>query len=319
MDNINFPSLDAAIQSIECWTQHYRTAPRTALWYGFETYIRLQAGLPNFVPIMNRVDHAPITEGMIEGYVDSFDLKGPYPQLFFSKEKLNRVILKQGRRGLMRPRKVTNPYLFYRHYKKIEMAATASGVVFFPKHTTFSGVGGSDATWDTVAQSAKKLEESFDRVTVCMFWKDFSVSAHLPFIDRGLSVVTAGHMFDPNFIPRLYGIIRDHEYSCGNAFATHALISLEMGLPYFHWGPVSDVKNSVNDYPYPMVNFDQPRDAHITGEIREKLVNRFMSQEDAASQNELRAAILIAIVIFPFYFLRNYWRKLQWKRAQARK
>jgi hypothetical protein len=105
------------------------------------------------------------------------------------------------------------------------------GTLFFPSHSTHHVV--AEQHTSEIAESLVTLPEEFQPVTVCMYWKDVLLG-HAPSYEKfGLRVVSAGHMYDPEFLFRLYGLCRSFRYAAGNQFGSHTFYSTFAGCRYF--------------------------------------------------------------------------------------
>jgi hypothetical protein len=78
-------------------------------------------------------------------------------------------------------------------------------LVVFPAHSNHRMQVAFDA--DALCRRLETLQREFPRVLVCVFWKDVLHGLHRPFQARGFSCTSAGHMFDPAFLPRLRQIL----------------------------------------------------------------------------------------------------------------
>jgi len=86
---------------------------------------------------------------------------------------------------------------------------------------------------ERLADELVKLPEKFQPVSVCIFWRDYNLGHHRPFAARGLKIVSAGHMFDPFFLWRLYALCRPNKYSSGNGIGSYIWYSMAAGCQYF--------------------------------------------------------------------------------------
>jgi hypothetical protein len=102
-------------------------------------------------------------------------------------------------------------------------------LVVFPTHSTHR----VRTEFDMAAFLAMIADvgSSYDRVVVCVYWKDVLQGMHLRFRERGLECVSAGHMFDPQFLPRLVGILDRATMVFTNEVGTQILYATLLGKP----------------------------------------------------------------------------------------
>ena len=67
-----------------------------------------------------------------------------------------------------------------------------------------------------------------------MYWQDYLLNHHLPFLERGLPVVSAGHSNDRDFLLRQAYLLKKHRYAASNAIGSHTFYSVQdrVSLPY---------------------------------------------------------------------------------------
>jgi len=109
--------------------------------------------------------------------------------------------------------------------------AARAGTLFFPSHSSHRVTTAAD--FAGLAEVLVRLDERFQPVTVCIYWRDFQLGRHSPFLDRGLRVVSAGHMYDPAFLFRLYYLCQSHRYACGNHVGSSLLYAVLAGCRFF--------------------------------------------------------------------------------------
>lgn len=103
----------------------------------------------------------------------------------------------------------------------------------FPTHSTHW----VDVSYDTEA-FCKKIKEikntyNFDSVRICLYWKDIINGFHKIYQDNGFKCVSAGHIYDKNFLPRLKSIIELSDVTMSNAYGTHVAYSFCLNKPHY--------------------------------------------------------------------------------------
>lgn len=78
----------------------------------------------------------------------------------------------------------------------------------------------------------KKLH-NFDSVTICFYYADIQRKFHKKFDGYGFNFVTAGHILDPMFIPRLKTIIKLSDVTMSNSIGSHTFYSIGLNKPNY--------------------------------------------------------------------------------------
>lgn len=106
------------------------------------------------------------------------------------------------------------------------------GTIFFPTHSTHHIKANINS--DLIAETLANLDGEYHPVTVCLYWKDYNLGRYAPYLKKGLQVVSAGHIYDPNFLFRFYHLCSLHHYSAGNSVGSYIPFSIKSGCSYFH-------------------------------------------------------------------------------------
>ena len=120
------------------------------------------------------------------------------------------------------------------------------GTLFFPSHSTHHLTAHTD--FEGLAESLLRLDERLQPVTVCIYWRDYELGRHLPFHYRGLRVVSAGHIYDREFLFRLYFLCRSHLYAASNSLGTHLAYSLISGCTFFYHDGFDVLQSGTNEF-----------------------------------------------------------------------
>ena len=107
-----------------------------------------------------------------------------------------------------------------------------SGTVVFPVHSTHWISAQFDN--ETFADELRKLPDAMQPVVVCIYWKDYLKGSHEVYQRRGMQVISAGHMFDRDFLLRFYDICRQFKFAVGNAIGTHLFYAVNSGCSFAH-------------------------------------------------------------------------------------
>jgi hypothetical protein len=106
-------------------------------------------------------------------------------------------------------------------------------LVVFPSHSTHS----SEVKYNMEAfcERIKTLSVHFDKVRVCLYWKDVLLGHNKAYEKFGFECITAGHMFDKNFMPRLKSIIESADMGMSNAVGDFIPFCIFLKKPFYLW------------------------------------------------------------------------------------
>lgn len=194
-------------------------------FYGNDFVLKKYADMPQTYCLKLVIPHGTSTS---EDYVWEAEVKAPLPAILCyssHREAANRR---------------TNKYIVYSTYPFVYVVEMLSsqpkperrGTMFFPTHSTHHVTAQMD--FEAMAEELKQLDEQYQPVTVCVYWRDFNLGHHLPFQERGLSIVSAGHMHDPAFLFRFYHLCSVHRYSSSNLVGSSLFYSVKSGCSYFY-------------------------------------------------------------------------------------
>lgn len=119
-------------------------------------------------------------------------------------------------------------------YPTEDLNASRTGTVVFPAHSSHHIIAEFD--YQSYADELIRLPDKYHPVVVCMYWKDWLIGRARPFLDRGLPVVSAGHIYDDLFQYRLYDICRHFRFATSNILGTHLFSSVKAGCSFFLTG-----------------------------------------------------------------------------------
>ncbi|MDP6447755.1 MAG: hypothetical protein QGG36_32395 [Pirellulaceae bacterium] len=111
-------------------------------------------------------------------------------------------------------------------------AAEPRGTVVFPCHSTHTI--SVSFNHDAFARELAALPPRFHPITACIYWKNYLEGEHHPYADQGMDVVTAGHIFDHDFMLRMHDICRRFRYATSNAVGTHVFMAVSSGCRFFY-------------------------------------------------------------------------------------
>lgn len=191
-------------------------------YYGHATLLKQYAGLPPGRSLKVAVEHGV----RLSGSIWAVDLNTEMPVFLCAGEAQAREF---ERRSGGRKRAFSIGPL-YRYLPRADAPRQRDRVlVAFPSHSTHRVRAEFDA--GAFADRIAELAGDFDRVRVCVYWKDVLQGRHEPYRARGFECVSAGHMYDVDFLPRLVDILRPAAMVVSNEVGTHLLVATLMGIP----------------------------------------------------------------------------------------
>lgn len=114
---------------------------------------------------------------------------------------------------------------------KKERERLGPSLLLFPLHSTLD----TNANFNIIklCNLVKKIGKNFNTIRVCLYWTDILKGNYKIYQDFGFETVTAGHILDPNFIPRLKSIINLSSYTVSNGISTHIAYCLLLNKPHY--------------------------------------------------------------------------------------
>lgn len=211
-------------------------------YYGNDLVLKEYAGLPQSYQLKVVIPHGVVL-AQDEGWVWGLEAAAvlpvvlcypPYRERSYREHTNKRVVLSAA------------PFLYVAEMLKNGPHPERNGTLFFPSHSTH---------WDTaymddelLAKQLSLLPDEYQPITICMYWRDFNLGRHLPFQNRGMKIVSAGHIYQNQyFLHRLYHLCSLHRYASGNSLGSHIFMSVTAGCSYFHFDKVAySVKTGVD-------------------------------------------------------------------------
>jgi len=198
-------------------------------FYGHANILKQYAGWPRKKYIKGVIEHS---FALNPSYIWEQDIRSGLPGLLvFSRE----------RRDFMRAStplmvEALGPIIEYASplVNSEEIASLrrelGSVLLAFPIHSTHN----VDACYNisTFRTKILRLGRAFDRVVVCLGWKDVQRGMGVIYAGDGIDCVSAGHMFDFDFLPRLKVIISIADMTVSTNFSSHVGYCVHLGKPH---------------------------------------------------------------------------------------
>jgi len=199
-------------------------------FYGIASVLKSFARLPQNKVIKAYIEHAiTFTDYSCPSENDcaykSVILCGDFRENVLLKEKINKKIIKIGPYI-----NYASPYLPQEKFRK-EKKRLGKNILAFPAHS----VPRIDVDYDIKSFSREvlslKKKYKYDSARVCLYWKDARLEK--TYRDLGFEVVSAGHQFDPLFLPRLRTLIELADLTISNGVGSHIGYSLSLRVPHY--------------------------------------------------------------------------------------
>lgn len=265
-------------------------------FYGIGNALRKYAGLSENFPLCAIVPHGIVFD---REYLWEAERLARVPIVFNYMHDRDDVYRKRTGKYVVPS---ASPFLYVRALEADDDPAVRSGTIFFPAHSTHRVIALADyASW---AERLLTLDEKFKPITVCIYWKDYLHGAHRPFLDKGIRVVSAGHLYDEHFLFRLYHLLRTHAYASSNVPGSHVFYSLAAGCAYFYLagdGPEYRTVNKCGEKDKSSFEealrqlgdlFTMPSD--LSGQEQRALYDKLMGESNIQSPIKLKEQILFA-------------------------
>lgn len=203
-------------------------------WYGNATNFKKYMGLPLSYQFKFVNEHGvflteQVAQTELESDLPSFITYSDYRVEILKKYKKN--VFKIG------PFIHYAPHFYSKEKITSEKKRLGKNILVFPGHSLKELV--QKYKNDYFLKNIKKVAKDFDTVRVCLYWIDIQLGLHKYYQDLGFECVTAGHILDPFFVPRLKSLIDISDVTISNDAGTHIGFSLFMGKPHivFHKFP----------------------------------------------------------------------------------
>jgi hypothetical protein len=192
-------------------------------FYGHAAIIKGFLGLDPKYPLKVMLEHAPC----VQEYIWEVEEWSKFPLLLCASERYAEFFNATNRGGKVAV--PIGPYPCYMALPDTTRERAGRTLLLFPKHSTQHILVEYD-----VEQYLRRVEGvagAFDRVVACLYWKDILLGRDEEYRKAGLETVTAGHMFDNGFLPRLLEIIAGADLVVSGHPGTDVSYSVLMNKP----------------------------------------------------------------------------------------
>jgi len=210
-------------------------------FYGHATALKKYADFSPDYQLKFIIQHGIVFADHMFGMEDvteipSFVTLGKHRAEIIKKYKVNRAA-REGALGYKSHTFVIGPYI---HYASPYLSTTETNqekkrlgncLTIFPAHSSLEIRTHYDV--EKFAKKIQKIATEFDSVRICLYWKDILHGIAKPYQKLGFECVTAGHVLDPNFLPRLKSIIETSSYTASNSIGTHTGYCIHLNKPNY--------------------------------------------------------------------------------------
>ena len=159
-------------------------------------------------------------------------------------------------------------------------------LLVFPSHATLDVRSQYDV--HAFSKFIKNYGKRFQTIRICLYWKDILDGLGKFYKDQGFECVTAGHILDPLFLPRLKSIIECADYSVSNKAGTHVGYCVYLKVPHYIYDQKQIIqgKRKEVDRAYKVLNTPGALEAYY------QVVEAFTKETSSISARQKRIANL---------------------------
>jgi hypothetical protein len=190
-------------------------------FYGHAALLKRFAGRPALSSLKVAIEHGVI----LNDYVWHQDVTSGMPVFLCANPRRAQLFRERGPKARAVP---IGPMPYY--VKLPPRSPPESRVLLaFPSHSSHR----VRAVFDARAFAARlgELGKAYDEVHVCVYWRDVLEGLDRVFRERGFTCVSAGHMFDAAFLPRLLGLLAGAAAVMTNEVGSAVLYAAFAGKP----------------------------------------------------------------------------------------
>lgn len=245
-------------------------------YYGHAALLKYYAGYPPEYQIKASIEHGPT----ITDYVWEKDVTAPLPIVLFPAAYRQKILQQHTTKPLV----AIGAFIAYatphRSEELLQQAKKKLGktMVVFPYHSTHWLTAHLDVR--AFCAEIDKAAKHMDSVVVCLYWKDVLLGRDAEFRACGYECTTAGHMYDPLFLPRLRSILSLADVTVSNQMGTHVGYSVALGVP--HWFLSTGTLSLDNPHGVP---FD-PGVNHLPPAHVQEMMNIFAERTDVVTPDQ---------------------------------
>jgi hypothetical protein len=263
-------------------------------WYGHAHTFKKYLGLPSDYRFKSIIEHG----FYLTNHISEAELENQLPT-FITYSNFRRDVLKKYGKDAFN----IGPFINYAsHYLSprqigLEKKRLGQSLLYFPMHSSFE----IDVKYGRheICKRIRKIGRDFNSVRICLYWADVIKGYHQIYQDYGFECVTAGHILDPLFLPRLKSIIETSSATISNVVSTQVGYCIFMGKPHYVMPLKTDIdcEKKLKTYKSFISNYFETdlyqRFLHEFSEMKNgitpkqrQLVNQYWGVDQIKSKNE---------------------------------
>ncbi len=191
--------------------------------------LKKYAGIDENDYIRAAIEHGPY---MGEGFWDQ-DVNSPFSSIIVCANYRREILKKVCNKNII----VIGPYIAYaknvlsNKAMQKEKKRLGNNLLVFPSHSTHWVY--TEYNINDFISKIQEISKNFDTVRICMYWKDILRGTYKPYQKTGFEIVCAGHIYEPNFLPRLRSIIELSDFTMSNNIGTHIGYCVYLNKPHY--------------------------------------------------------------------------------------
>jgi hypothetical protein len=194
-------------------------------YYGHASVIKKYCGLPDSFALPGIHPHGPSTTDLVW----DVEIKFPLEHLLLVSEAQRNIYANV----CAKPATVIGSPLYYAlrlmEAEAKALAAEAVGTIVFPFHSTHHVTVQYDE--DRFLKHLLALPAKAGPIVICMYWRDVQLGRHKRYVDAGFDCVSAGHIYDRDFLFRFIRLVSARRQCITNELGTCVFYSAALGLP----------------------------------------------------------------------------------------
>lgn len=208
-------------------------------WYGHAKIFKQYVEMPDNYKFKFIIEHAPyLTE-----QVSDMELETDLPSFLTSNDfRVNALKKYKDTVFNVGPFIHYSPHYYSQQKIKEEKKRLGKNILVFPAHSLKSLIMNHDKNY--LLTEIKKIAKNYKSIRVCLYWIDISLGFSKYYQQLGFECVTAGHILDPNFLPRLKSMIEISDLTLSNDAGTHVGYSVYMNKPHIIFYKKPSMKTS---------------------------------------------------------------------------
>jgi len=265
--------------------------------YGIASVLKRYCSLPEEAPLRAIVPHGVYLD---DTAVHGTELSAMLPVVLSYPEYRNRVYADETDKVVVPS---ASPFLYLLEMAETTPVADRRGTLFFPAHSTHHISARMD--FEGIASTLAGIDDDRAPISVCVYWRDYELGLHKPFVRAGLNVVSAGHIFDKFFLWRLSHLLSSHRFAGSNALGSHLFYASAAGCEVFMldapYEMVEPEETVSRDFMPPTLQREEEVRAAFSRTARaaeqKRMAEYYLGAANLKSPEELRAVLAHAKIV----------------------